>query len=184
MLKRFSDWLNQVTNGWIFLLALLIFVLFTALVLPGQAAEAEVNAAGAGSPDLSFYYTPQDLYNMAEAYGVGGREAYIKARFTFDLIWPVVYTFFLTVSISWLFSRAFDPDSFWRRLNLVPVFAMAFDYLENISSSLIMLRYPQETPVVVTLAPIFTMLKWILISGSIILLLLGVIFGIWQWIRN
>jgi cellulose synthase/poly-beta-1,6-N-acetylglucosamine synthase-like glycosyltransferase len=121
---------------------------------------------------------------MAEAYGVGGREAYIKARFTFDLIWPVVYTFFLTVSISWLFSRAFDPDSFWRRLNLVPVFAMAFDYLENISSSLIMLRYPQETPVVVTLAPIFTMLKWILISGSIILLLLGVIFGIWQWIRN
>jgi hypothetical protein len=184
MWKRLSKWLSRVSSAWLTLTALVVFVLFTALVLPWQAASAERNTADAGTPDLSFYYSDGDLYRMAEAYGEQGRETYIRVRFTFDLLWPLVYTFFLTTAISWLNARAFREDSLWQRANLAPVLGMVFDYLENISTSLVMLRYPQPTPVVDWLAPIFTSVKWVFVGGSFILLFVGMVAAIWGWIRN
>ena len=165
-------------------LALVVFLLFAGLVLPGQAASAETYSGNAGSPDLSFYYSTQDLYHMAEVYGEQGRGAYIRARFTFDLIWPLVYTFFLCTAISWVYDRAFTADSLWRGANLVPVLAMLFDYLENLSASLVMLRYPHPTIVVDSLVPLFTMLKWVLVVGSVGLLFTGAAIAVWQWIKK
>lgn len=95
MLKKFSHWIRRVSNGWVALSTLVIFLLFTALVLPDQASRTQAYTETAGSPDMSFYYTADDLYQMAEAYGENGREAYVSARFTFDLIWPMVYMIFL-----------------------------------------------------------------------------------------
>jgi hypothetical protein len=181
MWKRISDWLRQVSNGWVALIALAVFLLFSALVLPGQAARAETDTGSAGSPDTSFYYSADDLYRMAEAYGKQGREAYVRTRFTFDVIWPLVYTMFLSTAISWVYIRAFASDSRWQRANLAPVLGALFDYLENVSTSLVMLRYPDRTPGVDILAPVFTSVKWIFVNGSFVLLLAGVVVGVWQW---
>ncbi|NIV29382.1 MAG: hypothetical protein GWN58_07700, partial [Anaerolineae bacterium] len=103
MAQRISDWLRRASTGWVALSALLIFLLFSALVLPQQATKAEEETGSSDSPDTSFFYSPSDLYRMAESYGEQGRQAYIRARFTFDLVWPLVYTFFLTTSIGWVF---------------------------------------------------------------------------------
>lgn len=184
MLQNLSDWIYRVSPGWVALAALIIFLLFTALVLPGQATRADTNAGEARSPDTSFYYSASDLYQMAAAYGEAGRTAYIQARFTFDLVWPLVYTFFLVTGISWVYKRVFSAGSFWRRANLVPLLAALFDYLENISTSLVMARYPSLTPVVDWLAPVFTMVKWVLVSSSFVLLLIGVVVGVLQWAKK
>jgi hypothetical protein len=184
MWKQLSDFLYKITNGWVAFLALVVFLLFAGLVLPGQAASAKTHSENAGSPDLSFYYSAQDLYHMAEVYGVQGRDTYVRARFTFDLIWPLVYTFFLCTAISWVYARAFTADSLWRGANLIPVLAMLFDYLENLSTSLVMLRYPHQTIVVDSLAPLFTMLKWVLVIGSVGLLFTGAVIAVWQWIKK
>ncbi|MFN2219203.1 MAG: hypothetical protein ACK2UA_11400, partial [Anaerolineae bacterium] len=82
-----SDWLRRASTGWVALSALVVFFLFAALVLPGQSATAEQVAGDAGSPDTSFYYSAKELYQMAQAYRAEGRSAYIRARFTFDLVW-------------------------------------------------------------------------------------------------
>ncbi len=85
---------------------------------------------GVATPDLSFMYSVNDLYEMAESYGEQGRSDYVRARFTFDLVWPIVYTFFLVTSISWLFGKATPAEkSIWQRANLVPLLAMVLDYL-------------------------------------------------------
>ena len=181
MMKRISDWLRRVSNHWVTLSALVIFVLFIALVLPGQAAKADAIAGKTGTPDMSFYYSAGDLYHMAEVYGEQGRAAYVKARFTFDLVFPLVYTIFLTTSLSWVFIRTFKVDTRWQYANLVPVLGMLFDYLENLSASLVMLRYPARTIVIDTLAPVFTVIKWIFVNGSFVILFVGVAVGIWQW---
>ncbi|MEJ2601170.1 MAG: hypothetical protein P8Z00_22760 [Anaerolineales bacterium] len=123
-------------------------------------------------------------YRYAEAYGAAGRQAYVQARFTFDLIWPLVYASFLVTSISWLSSRAFPTHSLWQRANLVPLLGLLFDYLENLATSLVMLRYPQTTPVVDVLAPVFTGLKWIFVFGSFVVLLAGVIAALRVWIMR
>jgi hypothetical protein len=184
MLRKLSDLIHRVSNGWVALSTLILFLLFTALVLPGQAAKAEMDSGGAGSPDTSFYYTANDLYRMAEAYGEDGRRAYVRARFTFDLIWPLVYTAFLCTGISRVNQRAFGPDSLWQRANLAPVLGVLFDYMENISTSLVMIRYPGQTPVVDGLATIFTMVKWVSVNGSFVLLLVGAVVGLWRWVRK
>jgi hypothetical protein len=176
-----SEGLYRFSSGWVTLAALVIFALFTALVLPGQAADADPGREAVGSPDLSLFYTPGELYRMAEAYGEAGRAAYIRARFSFDLVWPLLYTFFLTTAISWLFGRAFPPGSRWRYANLAPVIAILLDYLENISTSLVMYRYPATSGLVASLAPFFTLFKWIFVGGSFLLLLVGLAAAFWRW---
>jgi hypothetical protein len=184
ILKRLSNWFYKISTGWVALAGLIIFVLFTSLVLPAQSAGAEEISGEAGSPDMSFFYKPQDLYDMADAYGENGRAAYIRARFTFDLIWPLVYALFLVTAISWTFARAFAEESRWRWANLAPVLGMAFDYAENISTSLVMFRYPEPTNIIAIMAPIFTAIKWIFVGGSFVLLMIGVIASIWLAIRK
>jgi hypothetical protein len=183
-----SDRLRRVSTGWVVLAATAVFVAFIILVLPRQAASGETETGSGESPDMSFYYTAADLYRMAEAYGEQGRRAYVRVRWTFDLVWPLVYAAFLGTAISWVFGRAFAPDSRWqritRRANLVPLLGMGFDYLENLSASLVILRYPARTAVVDTLAPLFTMVKWVFVNGSFLVLLGGVGFGVWRWIKR
>jgi hypothetical protein len=182
--KRISDWLRRVSTGWVALAALFIFLLFTALVLPQQATKAEQETGSSDSPDMSFFYSPGDLYRMAESYGEQGRQAYVRARFTFDLVWPLVYTLFLATAISWVFARAFAPDSRWQRANLAPLLGALFDYLENLSTSLVMLRYPEQTAVVDVLAPLFTALKWGFLGVSFVLLLGGIVVAVFRWMKQ
>jgi len=178
--QRISEGLHRVSTGWVALSTMVIFLLFTALVLPRQSASAEAGARDVGSPDTSLYYSREELYRMAEAYGAQGRAAYVRARLTFDVIWPIVYTVFLSTAISWLTARAFKPGSPWRRANLAPVLGALFDYLENLSTSVVMLRFPDRTPVVDMLAPIFTLVKWIFVGGSFVLLFIGLAVGVYR----
>jgi hypothetical protein len=175
MCKRISARLYQVSSGRVALAGLLIFVLFAMTVLPGQSAAVDRYARSAGSPDTSFLYSPADLYDMAKAYGAEGRQAYVRARFTFDLVFPLVFTLFLTTSISWLYDRVFAPGSRWRRANLLPLLGALFDYAENVSAAVVMVRYPQRTPLLDVLASVSTPLKWLFVGGSFVLLLIGVV---------
>jgi len=174
MMMQISNWFYKISTGRVTLATLVIFILFTSLVLPKQSSSVDPSADNIGSPDLSFIYTVDDLYQMAEAYGGNGRTAYIRTRFSFDVIWPIVYGIFLVTTLSWLFDRVFNPGSGWRRLNLIPVFGLILDFLENSSTSLVMFRYPNQTPIIDWLAPIFTSTKWVFVGGSFILLTFGI----------
>ncbi len=180
--RQVSGWLYRVSKGWVALAGLLLFAAFIGFVLPAQATQAESYTQGMDSPDGSFLYSADDLYRMAEAYGKEGRSAYIRARFTFDLVWPLVYLLFLATAISWVYAAAFAPGSIWRLLNLFPVLGAVFDYLENVGAVLVMARYPDSTPVVDVATPLFTAIKWFFVNGSFGVLLLGTGVAIWRWI--
>jgi hypothetical protein len=174
---RFSQWLQRYSTGRMALAALLVFVAFSVLALPRQSRS---QGSEAGAPDLSLFYSRGDLYRWAEAYGEQGRQEYVRARFTFDVAWPLVYTFFLVTAISWLCGKAFEPGSRWQVANLAPVLGMTFDFLENIATSLVMGRYPQPTPVLDALAGVFTLLKWGFIAASFLLLLVALGAAVWR----
>lgn len=171
MIAQISTRLIALSKGPVALATLIVFLLFTALVLPWQTSESAARTAGARQPDTSLLYSASELYAMADAFGPEGRQAYIRARFTFDLIWPLVYGAFLVAVISWLAGRTFGAKSPGRLLNLVPILGVVLDYLENISTSLVMARYPAPTPIVDVLAPFFTLMKWIFVGGSFVALL-------------
>jgi hypothetical protein len=64
------------------------------------------------------------------------------------------------------------------------VFGALFDYLENISTSIVMANYPQQTFLFDTLAPIFTLVKWFFVNGSFVILLPAVLVALWSRFRN
>ena len=168
MLLKQSETIIRISTGRVALSALLVFIAFTAVALPWQSAQSEGYAGEAGSPDLSLYYSPDDLYQMAEAYGPVGRSTYIQARFTFDLIWPLVYMVFLVTSLGWLSGKLIDEASRIRAIPLLPIVGGLFDYLENIATSVVMVRYPDTTFLAATVAPYLTLFKWAFIASSFV----------------
>lgn len=180
---RVSNWITDKSTSTITVSCLIFFLVFTATVLPAQSENAR-DQSGESSPDMSFFFTVEDLYDIAESYGEDGRDAYVRARFTFDLVWPIVYTLFLASSISWLFSRGFNLDSLFKRANLIPVIGMTLDYLENISASIVMIRYPIRTPIIDFATVLFTPIKWVFVGGSFIVVLFGLIKYLVKRVRN
>ncbi len=163
-MQRFSQWLIRRSGSKTALLVLVLFLLFTGLVLPAQNEKFSASG-GDRSPDLSLFYSAADLLQMAEDYGPAGRAAYVQARIEFDILWPVVYGIFLCVGISWVLQRILPKNSPWRLLNLLPLLAVGFDFLENLCAAIAMHYYPQSPVWAVRLAPVFTPVKWLFVGG-------------------
>lgn len=173
-LVEISEWCYRVIKLPVLIAAVLIFILFMVLVLPVMAGQLEGITGVSVSPDTSFYYSAEDLYIMAELYGEEGRAYYIYSRFTFDIVWPAVYLAFLVTSITFIF-RYLPPGNPYRLVNLLPFLGAFFDLLENSAASLVMYRYPLSTPVIASIAPLFTTLKWVFIFLSFTALAAGLL---------
>ncbi len=181
-MKKLAGFFYQVSSGWVAVIGVIAFLAFSALTLPAQNASVESYSHGMGSPDTSFFYDRNTLLQMAEVYDEEGRSAYVQARWTFDLIFPFVYTFFLLTSSSFLLMKTIKVESAWRMLNLLPLAGMLLDFGENISASVVMAGYPTVHPWALFLAPLFTPLKWIFITFCMILLLISLLLWIYQMI--
>jgi len=176
MLKRISQTLQAASSPWTAGLASAVFLSFLVFFLPRQAARSTAGTENLPSPDTSLLYSGEELYRLAGDYGEEGRKEYIQDRFTFDLIFPLAYGFFLTLWISLALKRIHPRLAGLRLLNLFPPAGLAFDYLENISASAVMAAYPDRIPFFQATAPVFTLIKWIFVSGSF-----AVLTGVLIW---
>jgi len=177
-MKSISGWIQRYSTGWVVLSSLILFLAFTAFVLPQQSSQVRLATGSDSSPDTNFFYTSKDLVQFAQDYGEEGRAAYVKARYSFDILWPLVYTLFLSTATSWLFLRIFKPSSGWQFSNLVPVCGMVFDFLENIAASIVMIRYPIPSSVIAFMAPVFSLLKWFFVGVAFLFMVVGLVIYI------
>lgn len=173
-----SDILQKIASRRVLSFFTVLFIL-TMVVLPSiQKSSSEESR----SPDMSFIYTVEELYEIAESYGAVGRNNYIFMRFTFDLVFPLIYGGFLISSIGWLYNT--DRLLNWRDLVvLLPCGALIFDYLENVSTSIVMWFYPARVDFVGFLATVFTPVKWVLVSLAFLALIPGFISRIYDRLR-
>jgi len=164
--RRWAEALVAASTGRRALIALAVFVVFTATVLPWQAGIAAQYSEGVGSPDTSLWYSAHRLYELAEAYGADGRAAYVRARVTFDVVWPLVYAAMLVLVLGWLLRRATAPLARLRVVVLLPIAALLADYAENACTAIVMARWPETTDLLAALAPVFTAAKWTLLGAA------------------
>ena len=113
-----------------------------------------------------------------------GAPPYVRQRATFDVVWPLVYVAFLATGTSWVYRRLGSGSRFWRRANLLPVAAGLLDLLENVCTSVVMIRYPEQTPVVATLAPLFSTAKWVALTAAFVVLIAGLLLLCWRWVTT
>ena len=184
MIKKISNYLHKISSGWLVLSTLLVMVLFMILVLPNQANKSLEETGSTLSPDTLFFYTPDDLFQIAEQYQPDGRQAYIKARWTFDLVFPLVYMAFLGIGISWFSKQLSSWDESWKLANLLPILGGVFDFLENGATSLYMAVFPELVFGLAWAASIFTLLKWILICLAFLVYFIFGITAFTNWIKS
>lgn len=172
MIHKISNWFNKISVGWVALLFLIIFFVYTSTEVISQKEKADQYQGEVGSIDLNFWYTAEDVFEMAEFYGEEGRNEYIHSRLSFDVIFPLLYTAFLVTTISFLGKVQFGEGDKFLLLNWVPIIGMIFDFLENGLGVLIMNNYPERLTALASISPFVTMLKWVFVSGSFVLVII------------
>jgi hypothetical protein len=175
MLTNLSNTLRRYANGWLVLLFLAGEVFFNAVVLPGQGAKIEAGSGGVGPIDLQLFYTPEKVYGMIEEYGPEVRASYRLFEMTGDIIYPIVYTLFFALAITWLFQRGFAPGSSMQRYNVLPFGAWLFDLLENIGIITMLSIHPSTPALLAWITAVFTLVKWLFAGITVILLLIGLV---------
>jgi NAD dependent epimerase/dehydratase family enzyme len=150
--------------GALFALAVGAFLAENLLHFPLSVSYMTKLAGGAPILDMRPIYTPQEAHRLLETLGQTGRAAYLQLLWSIDLVLPALFGLFLSAAIRRGIFRA------WRS---VPLLGAAFDYAENIAITILLLRYPQQSPVLVWAASFFTAVKLALYSAGVLVAAAG-----------
>ena len=176
MLNNISQKFHAWTTGWRVILLLIADALMMGYIMPLAAGIMAFAANNSVLPlDLMFLYTPQKAFEMMDKYGQAGRSVYLKIELTADIIYPIVYTLFFGLLISWLFQRGFRSDSRMQKWNVMPVGAWFFDLSENVGIVSMLAMYPSKSALMAWMTMIFGTLKWAFAFASIALILIGLV---------
>jgi len=175
MLNKLSETLKRYASGWLVLVFLAGEIFFNAVILPRQQANMQAGSGGTGPIDLQIFYTPEKVYGMIASYGEEVRASYRTFEMTVDFIYPIVYTLFFSLFITWLFQRGFASNSGMQKLNVMPFGAWLFDLLENLGIVSMLSAFPSTPSALAWAAAIFTLVKWLFAGASIVLMLTGLV---------
>jgi hypothetical protein len=152
-----------------------IFVMFTVIVLPAVAFNA-VEMGLTQSIDTNFNFNPELIYSIIESYGETGRAFYLWQRWTFDLIWPMIYGLPLWLTLQ-LFLPMIKANQF-KGLVWLPLFAILFDYLENIIFTIVVISYPSNLIFLTYFGVFLSLLKWLSLTFAMgLTMVVSVIVG-------
>jgi hypothetical protein len=176
MLNTLSQKFHSWTTGWRVIILLVADALMMGYIMPLAGGLIAFAANASVLPlDLMFFYTPDQAFAMIEKYGQAGRDLYMKIELTADIIYPIIYTLFYGLLLSWLFQRGFKSDSKMQKYNVMPVGAWFFDMLENLGIVSMLAMYPAQPAAMAWLTMIFGSIKWAFFLVTIGLTLYGLV---------
>ena len=184
MLIKLSTTLRKYANGWLVLFFLAGEIFFNAVILPRQQAAIQAGSGGTGPIDLQFFYTPQKVFGMISSYSEETRASYRLFEMTGDILYPIVYTFFFSLLITWLFQRGFSSTSMMQKLNVVPLGGWLFDLLENIGIISMLSLFPSTPAWLAWASAIFTVIKWLFAGATLLLILIGLVKAVMNGFRK
>ena len=176
MLNSISQKFHSWTTGWRVFILFLADALMMGYIMPVAGGILALAANNSVLPlDLMFFYSPDQAFAMIEKYGEAGRAIYWKIELTADIIYPLIYTLFYGLLLSWLFQRAFRPDSSMQKWNVMPVGAWFFDLLENVGIVTMLAMHPGRSAILAWITMIFGCLKWGFFVVTVVLVLIGLV---------
>lgn len=178
MFAKLSNLLHRYAKGWLILVLAVLDFLFIGVIMPRLQAGMEAASGGVGPIDLRFFSTPEQIQSMIEAYGEAGRASYRTIELTADILYPIIYTLFFCLLLSWLLQRAFAADSSVRMLNVVPIGGWLFDLLENVGVVTMLSIYPNTSVLIAWATILFTIVKWVFALATVVLILYALVLAI------
>lgn len=179
VIKKLSDHLAGIATLRALIVVGMVFVVFSVLFtyvdVPFGLRRIEKISGGVRILDLQPFYTPEMAYQFLEAYKEEGRQVYLNIL-TADLFYPLLYSSFLALAISWVFRRAFRPENPAQLLNLLPFVAAIIDYAENIGIYTLLRNYPARLTDVAQTTAHLSSIKQMLSNTCVLALAIGFIF--------
>jgi hypothetical protein len=166
---------------WVILASWLLLVMFMVVVLPA-VSYTTYEMGLTQSIDTNFSFNPEQIYPILESYGVEGRAYYLRQRWTFDLVWPLLYGLPL-----WLTNHRLMPLLQWQKvyvLNATPLLAILFDYLENSVFSIMVLAYPNPLNFFAFLGVSLNFIKWVMLGFAYLLTFVVLIRFSWHYLQK
>ena len=163
-MKSFRDFF---TNTILILLVIAYFVI-SGVMYFGKGGLMDIySLSGMMIPDLNIVHTKDGLLEMFDAWGPQGRLYYVRYQYR-DFIYPMIYSALMTGTLV----RLIRPVSFnlWV---VIPSFAMIFDFMENYYLRVLVYDYPNLIPHNISMATLFSSLKWTFIAFSLILIFIA-----------
>ncbi len=140
-----------------------VFV-FLLIIMPNDLAYFK-SLTEMGILDTKLFYHPDQVRIIGVAYGSEGRETYILSKLTLDLIFPIIYSLFFT--LSFMFFSHGKP----RRYEIACVLAAFMaDMVENASLALYFWQFDRDITIICWIASASTLVKWIMIFTVLLLL--------------
>ena len=133
---------------------------------------------GANILDFEFGYSTARAYSVFESLGNEGRAFYLARILPLDFVFPLSYMAFYFAWIALLQRHVFGHQKMVSSLLLIPIFAMLFDWAENLGVLMMLHRYPTVLGGVCAVSSAMTILKFVgtmLSIGTIAALLIMVL---------
>ena len=156
MLKKLSDWIYDKAHGGLVLLFLGLQILYASLILPQFQPKNNEELL-----DLQFGFDNATAYRILESYGEAGRADYIQLAAVWDILFPLIYTTFNVLLVSFLVRKVFPANKKIRLLNLVPLVNMLLDFNENFGNIQLTKTFPELSGFWVNYASTSGIIKWI-----------------------
>lgn len=148
----------------------LLTLLFPLLIFPWMGFGDEQPM------DRSWSYSARQVYAYLDALGAAGRSEYLRWALSADLVFPVIYSFMLFLALTLACRRTTGCRGWIRKGRYLPLLIIVADWSENVSLAVVAYRYPERLDVMAQAASLFTTTKWMLIGGSLLLLVIMVLF--------
>ncbi len=155
-MEQISNWFHKYARLWIIIIFMGLFIVMMNIIPLIPLDQALINNE---SLDLPSFNTPVKIYSLLGSYGSLGRQQIVILALTWDLLFPISYTLFFGLLISWLLQRGFPRNSKWQKANLV-VLGGIFDLLENACTVILIAFYPNKLIPIAWAKTLFTMTKY------------------------
>lgn len=184
MLRRTLETLDHWATGRNILLLVGLYVAMVGAILPLAQARLQAASGGFGPLDSRFSYSATEVEAALKAYGAEGRRLYLLGEMTLDVLYPVVYGLFLSLTITYCYRLVLPADHPLLRLALLPLATLAIDYLENASLVTLLANYPRLLPGLEVIAGALTTVKWILAIASLAAVMVGLVAVVVKRVRS
>jgi len=148
------------------LFLLLLMIVFNAFIMPNLAGDQQ-----AVPIDLQFAYSPERAYELINSYSAETRHNYMIGEMTMDVLYPIVYTLFLSITLLLLYPQK-------EKLALIPYVIFIADMLENTGIITMLYNYPTELYGVAMATSVFSTIKWSVVGIAFLLLIIGLVLAL------
>lgn len=172
-MRRFQRFIERHASArrLVVLVALLAMAMLSVHVIdtPWSLVRLRSMTGGLGILDMELHYSGRHAYDLLTALGPGGRSFYLwRMLAALDVVLPVLFAAVLSVGMAVGFRGLIGEQSRIRRLQVLPLIALAADYSENVLIAFLLLRFPVEHSRIAALAGWVTTTKQLAYAASII----------------